>query len=231
MSPRPHVTHLFDSAIGFGEVTNLLAVGDPDVRFLNGRWVMHVGAATSEGVNLFTAHLPPGMPLTTNSWVFDVEPKNPSRALPILPLPGEGTFDEWRHTPCHVAGREPATGRKVERLYYTGTAGGDDITERRMAIGVMERRNGRWEPRRDPIIVGDNDRPNSLEPKAMYADGKWRMWYQATHHEAGPGELPDTEIRYSESLDGITGWAIRGWYSKITSTRFRPHCQITGTTY
>lgn len=207
MAADPHVNHLFDSAVGFGVVTNLFAAGDPDVRLLNDQWVMYLGAAYGEGVNLFTARLPVGAPLTSDAWSFDVEPKDPTRAKPLLPLPGEGAFDEWRHTPCHVVGRAPGTDGEVARLYYTGTAGSDDIAERRMAIGVMERRDGRWVPRPGPIVVGDDDRPNVLEPKVMYADGRWRMWYQATHHEAAPGELPDTEIRYVESSDGLTDWS------------------------
>lgn len=76
-----------------------------------------------------------------------------------------------------------------------------------MAIGVMERRNGQWVVRSRPIVEGDKERPNVLEPKVVYSGEMWRMWYQATHHEARPGELPDTEIRYTESRDGIAGWS------------------------
>lgn len=208
MTSEPHVHHVLDSAVGYGPVTNLFAAGDPDVRFVDGRWVMYLGAAYGggEGVNLFTAHLPVGAPLTSDSWRFDTDPDEPTRAQPLRPLPDEGAFDEWRHTPCRVVGRTPGTARGVERLYYTGTAGSHDMTERRMAIGVMERRDGRWKPLPHPIVSGDDDRPNVLEPKVVHADGRWRMWYQATHHEAGPGELPNTQIRYSESGDGITNW-------------------------
>ena len=71
----------------------------------------------------------------------------------------------------------------------------------------MERRDRRGDPRTRPVVVGEDDRPNVLGPKVVYAGRGWRVWYRATHHEAGPGELPDTEIRYSERHGGITDWS------------------------
>lgn len=209
----PVVHQLLDAGAGYAPVTNLIAVGDPDVCQIDGQWWMYVGAAFTDGggeptgVSLFSASLPPGEPLAADSWSFTTGPDDPTQAVPLVELPGPGHFDEWLHTPCRVVGTVPGQIGEVERLYYTGTAGEDpDPAKRSMAIGVLERVNGHWRRRDEPIVVGSPDRACVLEPKVVHHDGRWRIWYQATDHEAGPGELPDCEIHYVESEDGITDW-------------------------
>ena len=39
-----------------------------------------------------------------------------------------------------------------------------------------------------------------------YAEGRWRLWYLSAVGEVGRGEQPDYELRYVESIDGLTGW-------------------------
>lgn len=87
MTVDSRVQHLFDSAAGYGPL-NLLAVGDPDVCFHDGQWVMHLGGARRDGagVNLFTARLPVGAPLTSDAWRFDVNPDDPTEVQALLPL-------------------------------------------------------------------------------------------------------------------------------------------------
>ncbi len=89
---------LFDAAAGYEPVTNLVAAGDPDVHWIDDRWWMFFGAAhTGEKVNLFSASLPPGAPLTSAEWTITTDPADPARALPLIEHPEHGRFNEWPH--------------------------------------------------------------------------------------------------------------------------------------
>lgn len=43
--------------------------------------------------------------------------------------------------------------------------------------------------------------------QALWSQGKWRMWVIATAEEAGPDDLPDCQIHYLESDDGLESWS------------------------
>ena len=45
------------------------------------------------------------------------------------------------------------------------------------------------------------------------------MWFQANPHEAGPGELPDYELRVVESADGVT-WSTPRVFATSTEGFF-----------
>ncbi|WP_405058538.1 hypothetical protein OG474_38220 [Kribbella sp. NBC_01505] len=95
-------------------------------------------------------------------------------------------------------------GAEPERMYYTGRATARQFGPRsRYSIGVLERQGDAWVRRDAPIITGDEHRPSVLEPVVVYANGRYRMWYQANPHEIGPGDLPDNELRYAESANGV----------------------------
>ncbi len=197
---------IFDTAAGFAPVKNLVAIGDPNVQKLGNQWWMFVGAAHSgEKVNIFSASLPPGAPLSSDGWTITTVPGDPTEAAPLVEHPEEGRWDEWLHTPSYARGHAGDGTGPCERLYYTGSKAAA-AEERSFSIGVLERSGEVWRRREDPVLRGVGERANVLEPKVMWSQGKWRMWVMATAKEAGPDDLPDYQIHYLESDDGIGGW-------------------------
>jgi len=198
---------IFDRAAGFAPVENLVAIGDPNVQKLGDRWWMFVGAAhAGDKVNLFSASLPAGAPLSSDEWTITTVPGDPAEATALVEHPDEGRWDEWLHTPSYAQGPAGEEHAPCERIYYTGSqaATGD---ERLFSIGVLERSGGLWRRREEPVLRGRGARKNVLEPKVLWSGGKWRMWVMATAKEAGPEDLPDYQIHYLESDDGIGGWS------------------------
>lgn len=202
---------LFDMAEGIGTVTNLIAVSDPDVHKFGDQWWMFLGCLQSSNkINLFSASLPPGAPLSSTEWEITTDPSDPHTATPVVEQPEEGRWDEWLHTPNYVGGIDPhAPGSPAarERIYYTGSRGGSSVEERLFSIGVLEKTDSVWVRRDEPVLTGTTDRPCVWEPKVRYYGGKWRIWYLNGPNEAGPGKLPHYQIKYSESDDGLTGWS------------------------
>lgn len=215
---------LFDAAVGFGPVRNLLAAADPDIQRINGRWWMFFGAANTDGssgsfaVNLFTASLPPDAPLSSPDWTITTAVEQPHRAQPLVELPERGCWDEWLHTPSYVyapsavsvTGRQGTTVMR-ERIYYTGSTGAG-AEGRLFAIGVMERVGNSWVRREEPVVRGTAACPCVLEPKVRFLDGKWRMWYLAAPKQAAPGELPEYRIEYLDSEDGLRWGPAREFF-------------------
>lgn len=201
---------LLDMAEGL-EVANLVAPSDPDVHKFGDRWWMFLGCLqTTNEVNMFSASLPPGAPLSSTEWEITTESSDSQTATPLVEQPEEGSWDEWLHTPNYVVGTNPNTPggpATQERIYYTGSSGGFSTEERRYLIGALERENGEWIRRDEPILTGTPEKPCVWEPKVRYYEGKWRMWYLIGPNEAGPGELPNYQIRYAESEDGLTNWS------------------------
>lgn len=198
---------IFDTAAGFAPVKNLVAIGDPNVQKLGGQWWMFFGAAHTGGkVNIFRASLPSGAPLSNDQWTIKTVPGDPTQAAPLVEHPEEGRWDEWLHTPSYAQGPAGHGNSPCERIYYTASQGEPD-SERLFTIGVLERSGEGWRPREKPVLRGLGDRINVLEPKVMWSQGKWRMWVMATAKEAGPEDLPNYQIHYFESDDGIGGWS------------------------
>lgn len=202
------VVHLFDSERDGAKLAGLGGVSDPDIHKIDGRWWMFFGAPQDERINIFSARLPEGASLDSDAWEIVTEAENPSRASPITALPEAGRWDEWLHTPSYVRGPEG-----VERIYYTGSLGGQSVETRRFSLGMMEKRSGHWERRAEPVVSGSIERPCVLEPVVRYNEGKWHLWCMTTHHEAGPGELPCYWISYAESTDGIRWTPLHDLFS------------------
>jgi len=182
---------IFDTTAGFAPVRNLIAIGDPNVHKFGDQWWMFVGAAHTGGkVNIFSASLPPGAPLSSDAWTITTEPGDPTRAAPLVEHPEEGRWDEFLHTPSYARGPAGDATGMCERIYFTGSrsASGD---ERSFSIGVLERGDRGWRRREEPVLRGRGDRVNVLEPKVVWSRGMWRMWVMATAKEAGPDDLPD----------------------------------------
>lgn len=198
---------IFDTAAGFAPVRNLIAIGDPNVHKFGDRWWMFVGAAHTGGrVNLFSASLPPGAPLSSDAWTITTEAGDPTRAAPLVEHPEAGRWDEFLHTPSYARGPAGDETGICERIYFTGSQSVSE-EERSFSIGVLERSGQGWRRREEPVLQGRGNRANVLEPKVLWSQGRWRMWVMATAKEAGPDDLPDYQIHYLESADGIGGWS------------------------
>ncbi|MFD0560138.1 hypothetical protein FB566_4132 [Stackebrandtia endophytica] len=195
----------FDMLTGLRPVRNVLGVSDPDVHKLDGRWVMFLGGMTNRlKVQLFTATLPIGAPLSSGEWSLVTDPKRPTRAVPVVPLPPKGEWDSrGMHTPSYVRGRQP-DGTTEERIYYAGHSARAVTGNRsRYSIGYLRRTATGWSRYGPPVHAGTPERPSVLEPLVRYDEGLWRMWYLSAPHEVGPGEMPDYQLEYVESPDGI----------------------------
>ncbi len=205
----PTAVPLFSMIDGLRPVRNLIGVSDPDVHRIDGRWTMFLGGFTTGlRVGLFSAALPPGAPLSSLQWALTTQPGAPGRALPIVDNPPRGAWDRpGMHTPCYVEG-ETADGEPERRIYYAGRCS-RAVTgpSSRYAIGVLRQIGGRWVRHGPPVLTGTAERPSALEPTVRFDRGVWRMWYQSTVGEPGPGEQPDYRICCTESADGLSGWS------------------------
>jgi hypothetical protein len=175
---------------------------DPCVVERGGRWQLFLaGQAAGFGPpELFSASLPHGAPLASSGWTptFD-------EAGVVAPLAGRTRSGVWdgaggRHCPSHVIGRDPHTGRDVERIYY---AGASENIWGPYAIGFLEWDGARWVDQPSPAFVASEpwERGSVFEPNVIYHDGIWKMWYVA-------GSNRDDHLvqGYAESEDGRTGW-------------------------
>ena len=198
---RPHL--LWDMVDG-PMPSGLLGIGDPYVHLVDRRWTMFLGGFSTNFRNrLYRATLLEGGTLAEGPWQFDQDARGRTAALVVDP-PRAAWDGTGMHTPSYVP---PADGR-ADRIYYTGRS-----TRRhygpgsRYAIGVLEQRDGHWHRRDRPILQGGPPRTSVLEPFVVHTEGRYRMWYQANPHEVGPGELPDYELRCTDSADGIADWS------------------------
>jgi len=205
------VVQLFDTAKGLAPVTNLFAAGDPDVHKFGDRWWMFFGSMhTERKVNLFSASLPPGAPLSSTKWSVTGSQSDPQMAASLVQHPEEGAWDEWLHTPCYVRGSVPtAEGERAyrERIYYTGSRGASP-DDRHYSIGVLEKTDTGWVRHTEPVLAGATENASVLEPKVGYYDGKWRIWYLSLPHGTGQEDLKHScQVAYVESEDGLRGWS------------------------
>lgn len=105
------------------------------------------------------------------------------------------------HTPSYV----PAVDGQPTHIYYTGRASLQQYgPASSYAIGALELIGGQWVRREEPPVRGTAPRSSVLEPMVVNDRGRYVMWFQANPHEIGPGDLPDYELRVSESDDGVT---------------------------
>ncbi|TDD41940.1 hypothetical protein E1286_31800 [Nonomuraea terrae] len=213
---------IFSMIEGYRPITNLLGTGDPNVHKIDDTWWMFFGGFQRNfRNNLFSASLPRGAELQDGAdWTITTDPDRPGRALPLIDQPGKGEWDHYGlHEPCFVTGmtRTPAGDRvPCRRIYYTGRSSRKVMgNDKPFSIGFIEKTSGGWRRNPEPVIVGDSRNPSTLGPKVVFADGKWRMWFRAAPGESAKGKHPVAEIHYTESEDGIGGWARpRPFYSR-----------------
>jgi len=197
-------TKIFDPKDGFAPLTNVIEITDASVAKRGDRWWMYVAgeARGHEGIQLFSASLPAGAPLSAQGWTLTPEPKDPTR---IALLAGQEASQAWdlkggRHCPAYVKGWDPQRQDWVERIYYAGAAANPWGP---YTIGCLQWDGRSWVDEREPVFVANEDweRGSVYEPNVIYADGKWKMWYVAgSNHE-------DYLVQgFAESADGRSNW-------------------------
>jgi hypothetical protein len=198
-------TKIFDPADGFAPFVNPWVATDATVARRGKRWWMYLAGklVDHETIEMFSASLPDGAPLSATGWALTADPARPTH---VGLLAGHEASARWdlkggRHCPSYVEGIDPHTGRRVERLYY---AGGADEVWGPYAIGYLEWDGERWVDQPEPAFVAEEpwERGSVYEPNLVYYDGRWRLWYVAGSNREDylvPG--------FSESEDGRGGWS------------------------
>ncbi len=197
-------TKVFDPADGFGALTGVSEVTDASVVKRGDRWWMYLACdLAGQGIQLTSASLPAGRPLSAGGWTLSSEPGDPTR---VALLAGHERSAAWdlkggRHCPSYVRGRDPHSGRWVERLYYAG--GAQDLWGP-YAIGYLEWDGQRWVDQADPAFVPSEEWEHGsvYEPNLIYHDGTWKMWYVAGSNREGY-----LVQGYAESADGRGAWS------------------------
>jgi hypothetical protein len=198
-------TRIFDAGQGYGPVTDLITFTDASVARRADRWQMLAGGRdkTTGEINLLSASLPPGSPLSATGWQITADPGHPER--PAI-LAGKTLSHPWdgkggRHCPSYATGYDPGTGRWVERIYYAGAA---QHYAGPYSIGYVEWDGTRWADQSRPVFTATEDWEHGsvYEPNLIYHDSKWKMWYVA-----GANEDDYLVHGYAESPDGRTGWS------------------------
>jgi hypothetical protein len=198
-------TRIFDAGKGYGPITGLRTLVDCTVTHRQGRWWMCVCGVerTSREIQLFSASLPRGTPLSATGWDLAADEKDGSRPALVC---GKARSYWWdgaggRHCPSYVKGWDAERTTWVERIYYAGAA--RDFMGP-YVIGYVEWDGSQWVDQPAPVFTANEywERGSVYEPNLIYHDGKWKMWYVA-----GANQDDYLVHGYSESPDGRTGWS------------------------
>jgi hypothetical protein len=211
-------TRVFDAGQGYGSITDLITFTDACVVSRAGRWQMFAGGLdkASGEINLLSATLPDGAPLSATGWQVTADPDHPERpeilAGKTLSRPWDGKGG--RHCPSYVVGYDPGTGRQAERIYYAGAA---HHYAGPYSIGYLEWDGTRWADQARPVFTAAQDWEHGsvYEPNLIYHDGKWKMWYVA-----GANEDDYLVHGYAESPDGRTGWSDHAIFAPADQKMF-----------
>jgi hypothetical protein len=185
---------------------NVLALTDPDVHRIDGRWTMFLGGFTTQfRVRLFTAVLPPGADLSSPQWTLVTEPGKQKRAQALQHPARRGDWDyAAMGSPSYAEGPLP-NGDSVRRVYYTGL---NKLfgPRRTYAIGVLEWDQGRWVRRPLPVLAGTGGFPHALEPTVVVAGGRWHLYFMRFAGDPARGQAPAYEFCHTQSANGLTDW-------------------------
>jgi hypothetical protein len=197
---------IFDAGKGYGPVVNLLTLVDCTVAKRDNRWWMFaagVSKASGGEIQMFSASLPEGAPLSATGWRITTDPKD--TGTPVL-LAGKGRSHWWdgtggRHCPSYVKGFDPDKKAPVERIYYAGAA---TNYLGPYSIGYLEWDGEKWLDQSAPVFTANEywEHGSVYEPNLIYHDGKWKMWYVA-----GANQDDYLVHGYAESPNGRTDWS------------------------
>ena len=198
-------TKIFDPADGFGVLRDVGELTDATVVKRGNRWWMYMAGQRTmdEGIHLFSASLPEGVPLAAEGWEITADSHDPAKVALVADYAASGAWDlkGGRHCPSYVKGWDRVRGEWVERIYYAGAA---ETPWGPYTIGYLEWDGVRWLDQAAPVFVGEEEweRGSVYEPNLIYHDGKWKMWYVAGSN------VEDYLVHgYAESADGRTGWS------------------------
>lgn len=145
----------------------------------------------------------------------DVHAQNPTRVLAVSPDPlmdigVRGAFDENGVLPCSMIEAAPGT----LYMYYVGFEQGRKIRYRLLTGLAVSKDGGRSfsRIRRTPILErSDSELYFRCGPHVIKEADRFRMWYVAGSEwtELHGKEMPVYDLRYLESVDGIT-WGPEG---------------------
>jgi hypothetical protein len=198
-------TRIFDAGKGYGSLTKLKTLVDCTIAKRDDQWWMFACGVdqTSWQIDMFSASLPKGAPLTAEGWSITVDPNDLSR--PAV-LAGKSCSFWWdgkggRHCPAYVKGWDPEKNARVERIYYAGAA--RDFAGP-YAIGYVEWDGAQWVDQPAPVFFANEywERGSVYEPNLLYHDGKWKMWYVA-----GANQDDYLVQGYAESPNGRADWS------------------------
>jgi len=195
---------IFDPALGFGAFKEIWAITDSSVAKRGNRWWMYLAGkiADYEGIQLVSASLPEGAPLSAEGWSITADPADASRVAMLAPQQRSAPWDlkGGRHCPAYVCGAG------VERIYY---AGGAENLWGPYTIGYLEWDGAEWVDQPEPVFAATEDWEHGsvFEPNVIFDEGIWKMWYVAGAHSE------DYLVHgYAESQDGIA-WTSRRMFA------------------
>jgi hypothetical protein len=198
-------TKIFDPADGFAPLTDAVILTDASVVKRGNRWWMYLAgrALNRTSIELFSASLPEGAPLSATGWKLTSQSGDHTR---IADLASHESSKAWdlnggRHCPSYARGWDPQRKTWVERIYY---AGGAANVWGPYTIGYLEWDGSKWIDQAAPAFTANEawEHGSVYEPNLIYRDGKWRMWYVA-----GSNQEDYIVQGYSESADGRSGWS------------------------
>lgn len=198
-------TKIFDPADGFAPLTDPWAITDSSVVKRGNQWWMYLAGkvAARSSIDLFSASLPEGAPLSALGWKVTASPQD---ATKIALLGSQNLSAPWdlkggRHCPAYVRGWDPERKAWVERIYY---AGGAENVWGPYTIGYLEWDGYTWRDQPQPAFAANEnwEHGSVYEPNVIYHDGKWRLWYVA-----GSNAEDYLVQGYAESPDGRSNWS------------------------
>ncbi|MGB6729375.1 MAG: hypothetical protein WBE74_26000 [Terracidiphilus sp.] len=204
MANAAHAT-IFDAGRGYGAITGLRTLVDCTVAKRDGRWWMFACGVerTSPEIQIYSASLPEGGPLSAEGW--SITPDNNAPSQPKM-LAGKSRSYPWdgkggRHCPSYVKGWDAEKNAWVERIYYAGAA---HHFMGPYTIGYLEWDGAQWVDQPEPAFVATDvwEHRSVYEPNLIYHEGKWKMWYVA-----GANQDDYLVQGYAESPDGRTKWS------------------------
>jgi hypothetical protein len=203
--PQSKQTRIFDAGKGYKPFTQLMTFTDCSVAKRDDKWWMYAGGLDkkSREIQMFSASLPKGAPLSATGWQITADPNDPS--TPLL-LVGKSKSHWWdglggRHCPSYVEGYDPEKGAWVERIYYAGACR-DYMGP--YVIGYIEWDGVRWVDQSAPVFTANEywEHGSVYEPNLVYHDGLWKLWYVA-----GANQDDYLVQGYAESPNGRTDWS------------------------